>query len=518
MAGGQTGGVIGQVDRLLRLGTVAAMTPGQLLERFAADRDEASFTALVAIHGPMVLGVCRRALADPDDSDDAFQATFLVLARKAGSIRRPDLLGPWLHGVARRVAGRMRSLAARRKAVERPGAELVAMTRDDDGDRHELGAVLDEEIGRLPERFRRPLVLCYLEGRTQEEAARDLKWTAGTLRGRLAKAREILRSRLTRRGLAPSGGCLMGLSPTDVTPAAVPPPLAMATVRAAISFAARSTSAGPVSASAASVAEGVLKTMIVTPMKIAATALLAAAGLVALPYLSASEPRDAPPSVRAKAPAAAASVSPAEEVMARMVKAYAEARSYRDEGEVTLVFTDPLGKHTQKKPFATKFVRPKLFRFEFTERDSFEETRRYVIWSDAAPERAKTWWTIRPKVEEASLPMAVGAAAGVSSLSSLTIPRLLMPRAIQGHSPADLKGLKLVDIENVDGVPCDKVEGTNLRGDVETVWIDKASSLVRKVSGTSKIPGASVEQTTIYRPQINVEIAPKEFAFEPPKP
>ena len=518
MASGQGGGVIGEVDRLYRLGTAAAMTEGQLLGRFAADRDEASFTALVAIHGPMVLGVCRRVLSGSDDADDAFQATFLVLARKAGSIRRPDLLGPWLHGVARRVSVRIRSQAARRRAVERPGAEFAAMTRDDNNDRHELGAVLDEEIGRLPERLRRPLVLCDLEGRTREEAARDLRWTTGTVRSRLAKAREILRSRLTRRGLAPSGGCLVALSPLDAPPAAVPPSLATATVRAALSFAARSTSAATVSASAASIAEGVLRSMIVTPMKVAATALLTA-GLVALPYLFASEPRAAPPTTRAQAPAVPASVSPAEEVMARMVKTYADARSYRDEGEVTLVFVDASGRQTQKKPFATMFVRPKLYRFEFTERGTFEEPKRYVIWSDAAPDRAKTWWTIQPKVREDSLARAAGAAAGVSSLSSLTIPRLLMPQTIQGQSPADLKGfLGLVDIENVDGVPCDKVEGTNLRGDVDTVWIDKASSLVRKVSGTSKILKASVEQTTVYRPQVDVEIAAKEFAFEPPKP
>jgi RNA polymerase sigma factor (sigma-70 family) len=487
------------------------MTPGQLLERFAADRDEASFTALVTLHGPMVLGVCRRALPDRDDVDDAFQATFLVLARKAGSIRQPDLLGPWLHGVARRVATRMRSRAARRRAVERPGAELMAMTRDDD--RHELGAALDEEIARLPDRYRRPLVLCYLEGRTREEAARDLRWTTGTVRGRLAKAREILRSRLARRGLAPSGECLVGLSPFAAAPV-VPPPLASATVGAAILFAAgRAASVGPGSATASAIAQGVLRAMIVTPMRITATALLAS-GLVALPYLFAPGPTPNPQAPGAQAPAAA--VTPAEQLMARMVKTYAEARSYQDEGEVVLVFIDPAGRRTQKKPFTTRFVRPRLFRFEFTERDSFEELKRYVIWSDAAPDRAKAWWTVRPKVEEQSLAMCVGAAAGVSSLSSLTVPRLLMPAAIPAQSLADLRGPKIEDVEVVDGAPCDRVEGTDPRGNKETLWIDKASSLVRKVSLTFKIPGGSVESTTTYRPQIGVEIAADAFAFEPP--
>lgn len=252
--------------------------------------------------------------------------------------------------------------------------------------------------------------------------------------------------------------------------------------------------------------------MIATPMKIAATALLAATGLVALPYLLASEPHDAPPATRARAPAA----TPAEAIVAKSARTYAEARSYRDVGEVKLVFTDALGRHTQRKLFSTMFVRPKLFRFEFTERDSFDEPKVFVLWSDASPDRAKTWWTIQPKVKETTLPMAVGAAAGISSRSSLTIPRLLMPEAIAGQSLTDLKGLKSVGEDIVDGALCDRIEGTNPGGDVETVWIDRASSLVRKVSGTFKIPGASVEQTTTYRPEIGVEIAPNAFAFEPP--
>jgi outer membrane lipoprotein-sorting protein len=248
-------------------------------------------------------------------------------------------------------------------------------------------------------------------------------------------------------------------------------------------------------------------------MRITATALFAS-GLVALPYLFAPGPNADPQAPGAQAPAAA--VTPAQQLMARMVKAYAEARSYQDEGEVVLIFTDPAGRRTQKKPFATRFVRPGLFRFEFTERDAFEELKRYVIWSDAAPDRAKTWWTVRPKVEEQSLAMAVGAAAGVSSLSSLTVPRPLMPAAIPSQSLADLRGPKIVDVDVVDGAPCDKVEGTDARGNKETLWIDKASSLVRKVSLTFEIPGGSVESTTTYRPQIGVEIAADAFTFEPP--
>src|SRR5262249_18501533 len=140
----------------------------------------------------------------------------------------------------------------------------------------------------------------------------------------------------------------------------------------------------------------------------------------------------------------------------------------------------------------------------------------YVIWSDAAPDRAKSWWTIQPNIEEHPLALAVGAAAGVSSRSSLTIPRLLMPEAVQGLSVIDLKGLKHAGEDIVDGGLCVKVEGTTRRGDRETVWIDQATNLVRKVAGTINIPGALVEQTTVYRPRLNVEIAPREFDFTPP--
>ncbi len=181
------------------------MGAGQLLERFAADRDEAAFEALVSRHGPMVLGTCRRMLADPHDVEDAFQATFLVLARKAGSIRDADRLGPWLHGVARRVAARSRALSSPPEvASSEPAVEEPAVESPDLLEALELREVLDEELARLPEKYRAPLVLCYLEGLTHDEAAEHLRWPVGTVRSRLAGGRDRLRARLTRRGLAPS--------------------------------------------------------------------------------------------------------------------------------------------------------------------------------------------------------------------------------------------------------------------------------------------------------------------------
>ncbi len=184
-------------------GSAVGLEPAQLLRRFADRRDEAAFSALVAHHGPMVLATCRRILSNPADADDAFQATFLVLARKTRAIGDPNRLAPWLHGVARRVSVRSRSLSARRRRVETKGQEVNAVAPPPD-DARELRAVLDEELARLPEKYRAPLVLCYLEGLTHDEAAGQLDWPVGTVRSRMAQARDRLRTRLARRGFAPS--------------------------------------------------------------------------------------------------------------------------------------------------------------------------------------------------------------------------------------------------------------------------------------------------------------------------
>ena len=193
MAGGRHGAVLRQIEHLFGGGTATGTAEGDLLERFLARRDQAAFEALVARHGPMVLGVCRRILADPHDIEDAFQATFLILVRKARAIRDRELLGPWLYGVARRVANRARADASRRRTRERSGAEEAAMESPGVRDPDELRAVLDEELGRLPEKYRAPLVLCYLEGLTHDEAALRLRCPVGTVRSRMTRARETLR-------------------------------------------------------------------------------------------------------------------------------------------------------------------------------------------------------------------------------------------------------------------------------------------------------------------------------------
>jgi RNA polymerase sigma factor (sigma-70 family) len=209
----------------------------QLLERFTARRDEDAFATLVRRHGPMVLGVCRRVLRNREEAQDAFQVTFLVLARKAGSLEKPELLAHWLYGVAYRTAVRARDRSARRQDRERKAA---GMARPDPPppDEIEALAVLDEELNLLPEAYRILLVLCYLEGKTHQEAARQLGCPPGSMSWRVVQAREELRKRLRRRGLAFAAGpfALLLAREADRT-AHLPAGLAEATVRAAVHFA-----------------------------------------------------------------------------------------------------------------------------------------------------------------------------------------------------------------------------------------------------------------------------------------
>jgi len=273
MANGSDGAVLRQVNRLFGPGTVAGLSEGDLLERFVARRDEAAFEALVARHGPMVLGVCRRALRDPHDADDAFQATFLILARRAGAIRDREILARWLFGVARRVSARARVLAGRRRDRERPASEELAGPVIDPAD-GELRAILDEEVGRLPDRYRSPVVLCYLEGRSHEEAARQLGWPVGTVKGRLSRARALLRSRLTRRGLAGPAAALAMAAVREAS-AAVPEALLQSTTRTALTFALGGASAGMFPAASAALAEGTLRTTTMFKLKVLSAAVLA---------------------------------------------------------------------------------------------------------------------------------------------------------------------------------------------------------------------------------------------------
>jgi RNA polymerase sigma factor (sigma-70 family) len=196
--------VVQEFQAWFRRGLSLGLTDGQLLERFTTLRGEAAesaFAALLERHGPMVLRACRDILRDEYDALDALQATFLTLALRGGSLWVRDSLGPWLHRVACRIAVRAKQSAGLRRAAERRAAEAAARSVGEET-RNDLGAILHEEVNRLPERYRIPVILCDLEGRTYEEAARHLSCPVGTVKSRLARARERLRAHLSRRGIA----------------------------------------------------------------------------------------------------------------------------------------------------------------------------------------------------------------------------------------------------------------------------------------------------------------------------
>ncbi len=278
MASGQASPVQRFLSRISGAGPGAEADDRALLCRFVAEGDQAAFAALVGRHGPMVLGLCRRLLGDAHDAEDAFQATFLVLARKAGSVGRPELLSNWLYGVAYRTAARARVAAARRRVWERQMSEMPAVAVPPPVP-SDLRQVLDEELERLGPKYRAPVVLCYLEGKTTEEAARQLGCPRGTVLSRLSRAREQLRRRLVRRGVTVSVAALAAVLCRDALAEGVPAAVADAAVRAALVGAAgQATVAGGASASAA-LANEVMQAMFLTKLKTAVVVLIAAAVL-----------------------------------------------------------------------------------------------------------------------------------------------------------------------------------------------------------------------------------------------
>jgi RNA polymerase sigma factor (sigma-70 family) len=226
----------GSLDKTGELTATGEPTDRELLERFVRTRDDAAFAAIVERHGPMVLGVCRRVLPNPEDADDAFQATFLVLVHKADSLLDPDLLAGWLYGVAYRTAQNARAEAARRSQHERRATPVLNDAETEES-MQRLLALLDEELQRLPEKYRAPLVLCYLEGKTHVEAARQLGWPVGSMSARLARGRTMLKNRLTARQQALLVALFAGVWESKARAAQVPRPLADATVQSAVGLA-----------------------------------------------------------------------------------------------------------------------------------------------------------------------------------------------------------------------------------------------------------------------------------------
>jgi RNA polymerase sigma factor (sigma-70 family) len=335
--------ILPHVHRLVA-GGAGQQDDAQLLEHFLRCRDESAFATLVRRHGPMVLAVCRRLLSDPHDAEDAFQATFLVLVRKASSVGRPERLGNWLYGVAYRVALKVRCLNARRHRREQPLMDVPADGAVADLVWRELRPALDEELQRLPEKYRAPIVLCYLEGISKRAAARQLGWPEGTLSTRLHRAREILRGRLARRGLGLSAGVVAMALAQGAAPAAVPSTLAAAAVAAVtrVAVSRGAVVAGP----AAALAEGVVRVMWWNKLKVVAVLLAAcllAVGLGSAALQGPAAPPEGEDKAQAPAPAADA---PQKEV--------AEVKMFRLGKDVREVVWGPDGKLMASRAIRTE--------------------------------------------------------------------------------------------------------------------------------------------------------------------
>jgi RNA polymerase sigma factor (sigma-70 family) len=271
MTGAKSREVLRNLSTLFHCGTAGSQSDEDLLEQFVcSDKDaaEAAFAVLVARHGAMVLGVCRRILGNRHAAEDAFQATFFVLARKASGIARREQLGCWLHGVARRAALDARARATRQQASEKRLGTMSTFNQPDPIDSSELRVILDEELSRLPERHRAAIVLCELEGLSRREAAGRLGVSEGTLSSRLARAKTRLRDRLIHRGLAVSAAALATALTADVHAVTVPSALADSTIQIASLVASGSSLTGVIPTSVVTLTEGVLKAMFLGKLKL----------------------------------------------------------------------------------------------------------------------------------------------------------------------------------------------------------------------------------------------------------
>ena len=275
------GAVLQQICDAVLAQDASGRTDARLLECFRDHHDEIAFEALVRRHGPMVLGVCLRVLRNPQDAEDAFQTTFLVLVRKAASIVPPGMVANWLYGVAYQTAIKARAMANRRGAKERQvmGTPEPAAPEDAETHWHELRPIIDDELARMPAKYRAPLVLCDIEERSYKEVAEQLGWPEGTVAGRLSRARAMLANRLSRRGVVLPIGVLAALLTQNAASACVPDATVASTVKAASLFVAGRATTGAISANVIVLTEGVLKTMMLSKLK-TATAVLFAACLV----------------------------------------------------------------------------------------------------------------------------------------------------------------------------------------------------------------------------------------------
>jgi RNA polymerase sigma factor (sigma-70 family) len=273
----------------------ADTTDGELLEAFLSRKDEAAAAVLVRRHASMVWGVCRRLLRNHHEAEDAFQATFLVFARKVASIAPREMTGNWLYGVAYRTALKARATAAKQKTREKQVLDMPERQAVETESSQDIERLLDQELNRLPDNYRVAVVLCDLEGKTRKEAARQLGWPEGTVAGRLARARAMLAKRLAKQGVALSGVSLSALLSISVASATVPTPMLATTLQAvALVAAAKNLPVGMISAKVLSLTERVIKTMFLAKLKIATVMVVflfasIGLGLTAFPDLFAAQ-------------------------------------------------------------------------------------------------------------------------------------------------------------------------------------------------------------------------------------
>jgi RNA polymerase sigma factor (sigma-70 family) len=277
MAASKISKVVQHLRRAALLRDGAGLTDGQLLHDYLSRHEEGALAALVRRHGPMVWGVCRRVLRSYHDAEDAFQATFLVLVRRAASITSPELLANWLYGVAHQTALKARATTAKRRTRERQVITMPERAATEGDLWHDLQPLLDRELCRLPDKYRVAIVLCDLEGKTRKEAARQLGVPPGTLAARVARGRAMLTKRLARHGLVVSGGLLATMLAQNPA-AGVPTAVMGSTIKAVTLVAAGQTAAaGVISVKVAALMEGVLKTMLLTKLKLVMVVLVVVA-------------------------------------------------------------------------------------------------------------------------------------------------------------------------------------------------------------------------------------------------
>jgi RNA polymerase sigma factor (sigma-70 family) len=372
LAGECSSTVLSQIALLFRTGSATGLTDGFLLDRFrnaSAEEAEAAFSVLVDRHGPLVQSICRRILGDRHDAEDASQAVFLVLARQARSIRRTESVASWLYGVATRVAARARLDVARRRRRERRIAILSTATVDADSsklDRAALWPELYQELGRLPEHYRGPILLCHLEGLTYQQAAERLGCPVRTVQSRLSRGRERLRVRLARRGVAPSIGVLNAALAPGAARAAISPNWKNTTIIAATHYAAGQTAAELVPKAVAALASGASRTMKLNRLlkRVAAILLIGIAGAGAgIRMLAVSAPPETEPSAKSAA-------------------AENQYRATLPNGatiEVIGVSTVPTGPHTWWKPDGSPLADEPIDPIERKTRDGGDADARVIL-------------------------------------------------------------------------------------------------------------------------------------------